>query len=271
MRITHPSPGVAALFLLLAAAASALAQAPAGITVYHYDPLAGIQSPEAFEGKAGPILEKLSPALKLQTFTTLSELAGAIAAKAPDFVFLPPYLRKEIAQGAALTPLLIRERDKSCFFELVIVGVGNVGDLRGKTIAAAGDAVPPAFLDGILFRGTTLKAEDVRVLQVSKDIDGVLAAGSGQAAGACATPSSVELVKKANPAAAGNLNVLHSVATVPLATVYAWGQPDAAKTEEVKRVLGSLHKSDGGRKLLKLLRADRLVPVDAALLEKLGK
>jgi hypothetical protein len=259
-----------ALALLGPIAARAVSAAGSDITVYYYDPGAGIQAPDAFETKVNGLLEKIGTGIRLQAFGRLQDLKGQVDKKRPDFLILPPYLRAEASGGADLTPLLIRERDHSSFFDLVMVGSGKVDDLRGKTLAAAGDAVLPSFLDGVILKGTPLKSKDIRVLQVGKDIDGVLAAGTGQAAAACASPGSIELVKKANPAVAPNLAVIHTVSAIPFATVFAVASPDPAKVVEVKRVLGDLQSTPDGRKVLKLLKADRLVAIDPALREKMG-
>src|SRR5437763_1076829 len=103
---------------------------------------------------------------------------------------------------------------------MVIVGPGRqISELKGKTLAAAGEAAHPAFIDNKLLKDAVLKTKDFHVLPVSKDIDGVLAAGQGQAAAAVAAPESVSLLRRANPLVAEKLNEILKVPNIPFAVL----------------------------------------------------
>ena len=234
--------------------------APGGqITVYYYDPAAGIQTPAVTDQKIQGYLEKSGATLAIKTFATLKELAATIAKEPPDFVVVPPYLKGQI-NAPSLTPLLARQRDGRTTYEMIMVGPGKITELKGKTLAASGDAAQPVFLDEILLKGTGLSAKDLHVLPVGKDIDGVLAAGQGQAAVAAASQASVALVKKANPAVAGNLGELHKVSNIPFAVLFSFGSPPAASVATVKEVFsGFAAKGPEGQKILKLLKTDKWV------------
>ncbi|MFC1705367.1 PhnD/SsuA/transferrin family substrate-binding protein [Planctomycetota bacterium] len=259
-----------ALTPIIVALGYSVASASGDSMVYYFDPRAGIKASDPFEKKFNGFMKKQGANLEIKVFRGLQELRAAIAKATPHFVIMPPYLRDELGKGVSLTPILIREHKRSSVYGLVVVGSGSLAGMKGQTLAASGDAASSVFLDKILFHETELSARDVRVLTVGKEIDAILAAGTGQAACACATKQSMELIKRANPAVAAKLSVLHKVEEIPFVTLYTWGPQDAKRIGEVKKTLGSLHRSRKGKKVLKLLKADKLVVPDSSLEEKIG-
>jgi ABC-type phosphate/phosphonate transport system substrate-binding protein len=270
MRTRGPGARLLAIAgLALCLALGRMIFAAQSVNVYYFDPLAGLQAGPTSDQKLNAGFQKLGPAIVVKTFASLKELQSAIAKEAPDFVVLPPYLESQLDAKGPLEPLLIRERDHNWSFEMVIVGPGKLADLKGKTLAAAGEAAQPSFIDGKLLKDKGLTTKDFHVLSVSKDIDGVLAAGQGQAAAAVAAPGSVNLVKKANPTVAEKLNEILKVTNIPFAVLYAYGNQPAANVTTVRDAFSSLAGNPDGNKILKLLKTDRFLIVDPAMKEKL--
>ncbi|MHC4832099.1 MAG: PhnD/SsuA/transferrin family substrate-binding protein [Planctomycetota bacterium] len=247
-----------------------LAALPArAASVYYHDPDVNLTQAQIFQGKVMKLLKKIDPEIEFRAFGRLGLLREAMQKDPPDLVMVPPYLARELGAESELHPILIRERKRSSFVEIVIVGKGTLESLRGQTLAASGVAARPTVLDGLLLTGTAIGASDFRILEVKKDVDAVLAAGRGQVAGACVYKKSLDLVAKANPTVGDGLNVIHTVAAVPLSTLCTYGKADPAAVAKVQEVFGKLHKSRNGKKLLRLLKADKMVEVTDELREKL--
>lgn len=235
-------------------------------TVYLYDPSVNIRGAATFRKRVNRGLR--GTGLTMSVFPSFLKLQKALASAQPDLLMLPPFLAGKL-QNLTLRPLLIRERRRSVVYEVVIVGRGTIEALSGKTLACAGIARETGFLNGVVLAGTGLSTGSVRVLSLGKDIDAVMAAGKGAVAGACTSPRSLELVQRANPAIGKALKVLRRVEGIPDTVVYATGAVAGRSEARWVRKLSALHKRRAGRKVLKLLRADRLVPVDARIKEML--
>lgn len=265
-----PVRWLAAVVALTLACLAGVAYARAAITVYFYDPGVAPKAPAVFERRINSGLRKAGADVAVKAFSTLADLQAEVRDVPPDFVMVPPYVAAEF-RSTELEPLLIRQRRREISYEVVIVGVGTLDDLDGGTLAASGNAAQAAFLNGILLADTGLATGKVRVLEVGKDLDAVLAAGRGQTAGACASPKSVELVRRANPAVGERLKVLHAVADVPHTVLYGYGRVGGAEVAAVREAFGELHKRRDGRRVLKELKADRFVPIDGELLKRLER
>ena len=104
----------------------------------------------SFEGRVNRGLRGTD--LTLTVFPVFSKLQRALATSPPDLVMLPPFLAKKV-RTLTLRPTLIRERRRSVVYEVVIVGLGTLEELRGKTLACAGNARDTGFLNGVVLAG----------------------------------------------------------------------------------------------------------------------
>jgi len=241
----------------------------ADVTIYYHDPDVNLTQSQRFERKVTRLLDKIHPGIRFRVFPRLGLLRQALTREPPDFVMVPPYLARELGAVGDLQPLLIRQRRRSNFTEYIVIGTGTLQGLKGQTLAATGSVARPTVLDGLLLKGTGLHASELRTLQVKKDVDAVLAAGRGQVAAACVAKRSFDLVLRANPALGRKLKTMHTIRNVPLGALCKYKSPDVARVREVEEVFAKLHRSRRGKKLLRLLKADRLTKVDDVLRKRL--
>ncbi len=178
------------------------------------------------------------------------------------------------SRGKGLNALLVPSMAGDVYYrkKLFDKGQGTAGDLSGANIAATvtgadankgGESV----LAGL--RRTGLKLTNAHIIPVSKDIDALLALSFGQVQAALVTPSSVEVLKRINPAAVASFRAVIETKPIlrsPLCAVT--DNTTVGERDAMSRAIATMGEDENGRKAMRTLGFDQWVTFDLSMVKK---
>jgi hypothetical protein len=161
-------------------------------------------------------LQESDSGLSLQLVLEGAAFARLLQAKETHFALVSA---GDLADaGAALQPLLVPTAHGAIRQPWLVVdrGVGEPGQLDGVDLAATVRSASP-LLGGVALlaslRAAGLRVAGAHVIPVARDLDALLALWAGQVQAAVVRPASLELLARADPAAAATLRALPTALT----------------------------------------------------------
>jgi ABC-type phosphate/phosphonate transport system substrate-binding protein len=211
---------------------------------------------------------------KFQPFRNRSDFDNVLEQQRPGLFLMSSWHYAQLEGKEHWRPVLIGSRGRSSRQRHVLTardGVRRLGELRGKTIAAAGsDEFARQLLRQMLPPDDRDSLAQFQILTVPKDIDALMSVGFGAAAAAITTEHGLERMAKLNP---GQHAQLLRVATGPdqlLPVIVAPADSNKACAELVEVML-KMGSDPDGQQLLRMLGLDAWQTIAPEELEVLQK
>jgi len=171
-----------------------------------------------------------------------------------------------------LTPLLVPAVGDDYYYRKLLVdnGTGDKKALADKSIAVTnvnGAASPQA--RALVAELGSLGATNASLVNVPKDVDALMALYFGQVDAALVTPSSIDVLKRVNPVAAGALRVLFEFGKLlrpPLCAPMKSMPP--AQVDAMTKIMKSMSEDTNGKEVMRRMGFDNWVPFAQDMLKK---
>lgn len=262
--------GYALGLALVAAAAPPTAGEPADLLLF-YDPDANHQAIVNITSWFNTYLRDSGSGLSFQPVKDRAAFESLLGEPSTKFAIVSSaFLREGKEKG--LSALLVPSSSGDVYYrkKLIDRGQGQLGDLSGANIAATvtdrsrgGEVV----LESL--RAAGIEIGSAHIIPVSKDIDALLALSFGQVQAALVTPSSVEVLKRINPAAVASFRTVLETKPIlrsPLCSVTK--NTTAEEREKITAAIKKMVEDENGRKATRTLGFDQWVPYEPRMLQK---
>lgn len=221
----------AAFFFFVGGAVSAL-----DIFVFSPESKAGqVQSAQASLEK---FLKGEGVPAKVHIFANAVDFDAAAPRIRPEFAIVSSYYQAAASKDYQWKTLLSGHLNGDEFFRKILMvqnSIGKNADLRDKAIAVTsfGSATNIYVRDQFL-QPIGLGASNIRLVTISKDIDGLMALAVGQVAGAIVTQDSIDRLKAINASAFGGMKELRKLPPIAFPKLVAF--PNAADAAKVRNI-----------------------------------
>lgn len=224
-----------------------------------YDPDGNHQAIVRITALFNSYLRETNVPLNFQAIVSSDNFSRRLSTDTSAFVIVSsPLLSGQ--GGKRFKPLLVPDAGGEAGVHYRKLLVGKAGAVANDSMATIATAGTKEWAVSLLATAS-IKVSGTRLISVSKDIDALLALSFGQVQQALVTPSSLEVLRTINAAAAGQFVVLAETAPVlrsPLCLVSGNASPGLIKqlTASLKR----MNENPTGRQTLLMLGFSRWVP-----------
>lgn len=229
-----------------------------------YDPDANHASIAMVAKAFNSFLHSAGLNLRFQPVQAKDKLDELLASGTVDSAIIASALLK--SSGNRFKPLLVLVQSGSPYFRKVPIATKELQSLDGKKVAASNTDIERKDVLLANLRSIGVSARDPYLIPVAKDIDAVLATTFETVDAALVTLTSIELVKRLNPAAAAKVIVLgetKQTLRAPLCHV----QGSTLAPDVLQRSFSAMSTIPAGAQLLALLGVDRWVPFETKMME----
>lgn len=181
-------------------------------------------------------------------------------AKSNCLFMLSGYHFKEIASTYNLRPILVEQSRNTVSETNVLIAKSN-----GRVSGIVTSAFSTSYTNKLVHKSIGTRLE---VLKVPKEIDALMALGYGMSQVAAVSRESFEQLKKVNPALTKNMRIISESMPIYRMIVASktYNHVDNKSIELIKK----MSKDRNGRKVLRLLGVDKIVPLTSNQLTQLG-
>jgi len=204
-----------------------------------------------------------------QAFVRFEDFRREVAAQQPDFVVVPDWAATRGCVGIDLIPLAKPVRGGESFGRKALIArpeVRSLTELRNASIAATlppGGSPAGSGLDRI-----RRQQPGVRIIQVPKEIDALLAVAFGQVDAAYVSTRQFDMFAGVNPKLGSGLKEIGYAENMPFPLIYATANADTAEIAQLQKAIAGVSTSGTGKRLVGLLGYDGWVVVDEASVEQ---
>ncbi|HET9062646.1 MAG TPA: PhnD/SsuA/transferrin family substrate-binding protein [Candidatus Binatia bacterium] len=208
---------------------------------------------------------------RFQAFVRFEDFRREVAAQRPDFIVVPDWAATPACVGSELVPLARPIRGGESFGRKALIaraGIRSLAELRNASIAATvppGGSPPGSGLDRI-----RREQPGIRIIQVPKEIDALLAVAFGQVDAAYVSTRQFDMFAGVNPKLGTELKEIGYAEAMPFPLIYATANADADEITQLRNAIAEVSTSGTGKRLVGLLGYDGWVVVDEASTEPSG-
>ncbi len=189
----------------------------------YFDPDANHQAIVAIQNIVSSYLQARGVTLVFQPVQRRAKFNELLSGGKPMAAIVASTVLKDIKPNR-LRILLVPTSGGSMYYRKRLVDRSVSGSFVGKTIATAmsdssAESQQRALQD---FRKAGV-LPNVTLIPVAKDIDGLLALSFGQVDGAVVTQSSIDVLKRLNPAAAANIRIVYETSDILRSPLVSFG------------------------------------------------
>jgi ABC-type amino acid transport substrate-binding protein len=208
---------------------------------------------------------------RFQAFVRFEDFRREVAAQRPDFIVVPDWAATPACLGFELVPLAKPVRGGESVGRKALIArtsIRGISDLRNASIAAT---VPPggspagSGLDRI-----RREQPGVRIIQVPKEIDALLAVAFGQVDAAYVSTRQFDMFAGVNPKLGTELKEIGYAETMPFPMIYATASADDAEIAQIRKAISGVSTSGTGKRLVGLLGYDGWVVVEGPMAQQRG-
>lgn len=267
----HTATLAAVVSMLFALPRRAAEEGPA--TIYFFSSETSINNFNMLKGEFDSFFSSAGQH-KFQPFRNRSDFENVLHNQRDGLFLMSSWHYAQMPDKTRWRPYLVGRRGNSSTQRHVVsarAGVTNLGQLRGKTIAAAGSKeFATELLLQMLPVGERAQISQYKILTVPKDIDALMSVGFGIAAAAITTEHGLDRLAKLNPRQREKLTL---VATGPekLLPVITGPADAGASGAALRRVLLEMGTVPEGQQLLSMLGLDAWGAIEPAHMEVLLK
>jgi hypothetical protein len=175
---------------------------------------------------------------KVHIFANAIDFEAAVKRQKPEFAIISSYYFTAAAKDFQWKLLLSGHLGGEESFRKILMvenSVTKATDLRDKAVATTSfGPSTPAFVSQQFLQPVGLAAGSIRLVTVSKDIDGLMALAVGQVAGAIVTQDSIDRLKNINASAFAGMKELRKLPPLPYPKLVFF--PHAADVIKVKNI-----------------------------------
>ncbi|RMH69978.1 MAG: hypothetical protein D6675_10805 [Gemmatimonadetes bacterium] len=195
-------------------------------TIFIYNPEAGVSNVDKVRQNLIDYLESQHITADVYVFANPDDFQRAVDQLKPDVAIVASYYYESMKSHYNWKSILAGHYEQTPVFTKVLVvskSISLVQNLKNKSLATvSAGAVSQEYLNAQL--PEELRAQDVRVMSVSKDIDAIMALGFDQVDGAIVTPSSLEKLRQINPNVVDQLHILQELKPIAYPKVVVFPQ-----------------------------------------------
>jgi len=200
---------------------------------------------------------------RFQAFVRFEDFRREVAAQRPDFIVVPDWAATPACLGFELTPLAKPVRGGESVGRKALIArssVGSLADLRNASIAAT---VPPGGSpNGSGLDRIRREQPGVRIIQVPKEIDALLAVAFGQVDAAYVSTRQFDMFAGVNPKLGTELKEIGYAEAMPFPLIYATANADSTEIAQIRKAVAGVSTSGTGKRLVGLLGYDGWVVVE---------
>lgn len=258
----HRVATIALACLLLGFPARALAAHP---TLFFFSPDFSPGNLSVLTQAVDAYLREAGTETRFQAFVRFEDFRREVAAQRPDFIVVPDWAATRACIGSELVPLARPIRGGESFGRKALIarpGVRSLAELRNASIAAT---VPPGgSATGSGLDRIRREQPGVRIIQVPKEIDALLAVAFGQVDAAYVSTRQFDMFAGVNPKLGTELKEIGYAEAMPFPLIYATANADAAEITQLRKAIAEVSTSGTGKRLVGLLGYDGWVVLDEA-------
>jgi ABC-type amino acid transport substrate-binding protein len=202
---------------------------------------------------------------RFQAFVRFEDFRREVAAQRPDFIVVPNWAATPACIGSDLVPLARPVRGGESFGRKALIArsaIRSIAELRNASIAAT---VPPGGSPtGSGLDRVRREQPGVRIIQVPKEIDALLAVAFGQVDAAYVSTRQFDMFAGVNPKLGTELKEIGYAETMPFPLIYATADADPDEISRLRSAIAGVSTSGTGKRLVGLLGYDGWVIVDEA-------
>ncbi len=192
---------------------------------------------------------------QVSLFANAIDFERAVARQKPDYAIVASYYYSAAAKEMQWRALLSGHRNGEEAFRKVFMvdqSVSKAADLKNKAVATTSfGAATFSFVNAQFLQPVGLSATQVRLITVSKDIDGLMALAVGQVKGAIVTQDSLEKLKSINGTALASMKELRRLPAIQYPRLVQFQQ--AQDATKVRAAFRRLTTSSEGADFLRYL------------------
>jgi len=193
--------------LLIAALGLGQVRAAGEILIYFYNPDANLRDVAKLKTEVEEYFRSIDSSANLKAFLRLTDLEAALKSQPPNFLVASSWVTKDLGARYGFKPLLVGQVGSEKSYNKVLISkkdmpqggapsLSMVG-LGNKNVEAIKNLVPDL-----------KKFAQVNVIEVSKDIDAVLAVSFDQVDLALVRSQNIDSIRTANASAVAGIKVL---------------------------------------------------------------
>lgn len=250
---------IISLYIILSAFYSGFLYPDNSVTIFLFNPEGrqsqGRSAKKALEG----YLESKGYSPKIYIFSKTRDIDISIKRLRPSFAIVPSYYYRSMKKKYRWRELLSGyNRNNSGLRKYLVTDKSITRPAMLRNLGIATVSLGPStnsFVNKHFLLPIGLSNSKVRLVMVSKDIDGIMALGFGQVKGAIVTRNSFKRLKKINPNTTRNLKVLRKLPVIqyPKVVTFPW----ARNLKKFKNTIQRIQNKGNIRNLFRFLGITR--------------
>jgi hypothetical protein len=177
------------------------------VLIYFYNPDANLGDMAKLKSEVQAYFQAIEPGATLKAFLRLQDLLTALKSQPPDFLVASSWVTKTYAGQYGLKPLLVGRVGAERAYAKVLISKKAVSPGATPSLSTVG--LGAQNLDVLKSLVPDLrKFPSLNVVEVSKDLDAVLAVSFDQVDLGLVRSENIEAIRKVNQVAVANLKVL---------------------------------------------------------------
>ena len=233
------------------------------ITIGYYNPDISYPASEIIK-TADNYYKKLNINLSLQPISNFDNISRLLFDNGVEYLIMPPLFVDYINQDIKVK-LRLEAVDKygsNSYSKYILIkkdsGIKTVNELANKLIASSSyGKISEEILNKYIFSGSPLKTDNVDILWVKKDLDGIFALVFGQVEAAIVAPASYELLSKEKPEFSSELTIVYTSGKIYFPCLYSKDIILNSLDGDIQESFLKMNENGFGMELLKIFGIEK--------------
>ena len=221
-----------------------------------FDPDASLTNVIRVKGSLQRYLRKVDKGASFQPITKYKAFLRLIKAKKPQFVLVSSSYFKKHAKQFGWEPLLIANKDGKLTYTKILLTRESESPQAGTVLKIRSIATTStkSYVKALQLDQSKIDAKSATVIQVTKDIDALLALSYSQVESALLVPASLNYLKEVNPESVkGMKKVYQTPEAFNPVLCFVKGLADEQKTKLYQEAFAKILKDKDGKAFMKFL------------------
>jgi hypothetical protein len=197
--------------------------------IYFYNPDANLADVAKLKSEVQAYFRGIDPSATLKAFVRLPDLLDALKTEPPDFLVAASWVTKQYAVRSGFKPLLVGQVGSSRAYNKVLISKKMVTGVS-PSLSLVGQEQTVEDIKSIV--PELRKYASLNVVEVTKDLDAVLAVSFEQVDLALVRPQNIEAIRKVNQLAVADVKVLARSTPIEYPIFSAFSKTDAPLVEK---------------------------------------
>ncbi|HPG29625.1 MAG TPA: PhnD/SsuA/transferrin family substrate-binding protein, partial [bacterium] len=202
--------------------------------------------------------------LSMQPISNFDNISRLLLDNGVEYLIMPPLFADYINGGAEIKRRLeaVDKYGSNFYSKYILIkkdsGIKTVGELANKLIASSSyGKISEEILNKFIFSGSPLKTENVDILWVKKDLDGIFALVFGQVEAAIVAPASYELLSREKPEFSNELTIVYTSGKIFFPCLYSKNKILNSIDGEIRESFIKMNENSIGMELLKIFGIEK--------------